>query len=130
MSKKYFANVKNGDKVFGTVFGEGKVINVLGKDNHFTFEVQFKNGSQIHYTEEGIPNWGNFKEQTLFYKNDIDKNEYEKTMSFKKISKLMNKHKLEVRVPSGLWQDATLVEPEYLENILSNNLMFLFREKE
>ena len=57
------------------------------------------------------------------------KNTLRRTIFLTNISKLINKHKLEVRVPSGLWQDATLIDSEYLETILSNKLMFLFREK-
>jgi len=127
--KKYFKNVKIGDRVFGTVFGEGKVINVLGNDNHYTFEVKFKNGYQVHYTEEGIPNWGNFNEQTLFYKEDIDKNDFEDIMSYKKISKLINKNKLKIRVPSGEWKSVEKVDKNYLETVLMNKMLFLFKEK-
>jgi hypothetical protein len=130
MSKRYFSKVKVGDKVYGTVFGPGKVTSVLNGDHYYKFEVTFKNGSQVYYTEDGVPNWGNFSEQTLFYREDINNYEVEDFLSFKKIIKLMNKpgFNLEVKVPSGEWKDIHSVDCSYLETILFKNMLFLIRE--
>jgi len=130
----YFKKVKEGDKVLGFVFGPGKVTKVYDKESHFRFEVEFKNNYQVPYTEEGIPGWGSFSEQTLFYKNDIDLETFDhegviKILSLKKIIKLRDKQKLEVKTPSGIWHDISQCNEDYVENILENKLFFLLRQK-
>jgi hypothetical protein len=63
----YFKKVKVKDKLFGIVFGAGSVTQVF-EDSHYKMMVTFKNGYEVPYTEEGIPGWGNFKKQTIYYK--------------------------------------------------------------
>ena len=63
----YLENVHKGDEVFGLVFGLGKVQKVL-KDSKYKCIVEFDNNNKIYYTVKGIPQWGNFQDQTLFYK--------------------------------------------------------------
>ena len=131
----YFKDVKKGDKVVGLVFGPGKVVEVYEPDSFYAFEVDFKNGYQVPYTIDGIPAWGRFDEQTLFYKKDIDLSECDHEgvvdiLPLKKIVKLLSRGKLEVKTPSGVWHNATKVERSYLEKILEDKLFFLVREVE
>jgi len=103
----YFKKAKVGDKVFGLVFGIG-IIKEVFDNSHYKLIVDFADEYEIAYTDEGIPGWGKFKEQTLFYKNDIDLTEFDfspinKILTPKKIIKLREKKKLEVRLPSGIW---------------------------
>ena len=67
----YFDDVKVKAKVYGMVFGAGKVVEVFD-DSYYKIMVSFKNGYEVPYTDEGVPGWGNLKKQTLFYKKDID----------------------------------------------------------
>ncbi|MEJ2414379.1 MAG: hypothetical protein P8Y22_03810, partial [Sulfurimonas sp.] len=67
----YFDNVKVKDKVYGLVFGRGKVTAVF-EDSYYKMMVKFKNGYEVPYTEDGVPGWGNFKKQTCYYKDDVD----------------------------------------------------------
>ena len=132
MGKPYFKKVKKGDKVYGLVFGKGKVSKVFD-DGFYKFMVEFKNGYEIPYTEEGIPGWGNFNEQTVFYKNDIDLSNYdfsaiEKLLTPKKIIKLREKGELEVRLPSGVWSNCTKCAKEYIEDMLEKKNYHLFRK--
>ena len=60
----YFKKVKVKDKLYGIVFGAGKVTQVF-EDSHYKMMVTFKNGYEVPYTEDGIPGWGNFKKQTI-----------------------------------------------------------------
>ncbi|MEA3289505.1 MAG: hypothetical protein U9Q04_04900 [Campylobacterota bacterium] len=133
MKKAYFHKVKKGRKVYGLVFGQGKVIDVF-EDGHYKFIVRFKNDDEVPYTEEGIPGWGNFKEQTLFYKKDIDLSSYDfsattKILSVKKIIKLKDKKKLEIRLPSGVWCDCSKCVKDYIELMLEKENYHLFRKK-
>ena len=61
----YFKKAKIGDKVFGLVFGLGTIIEVFD-DGHYKLIAEFDGDYQIPYTDDGIPGWGKFKEQTLF----------------------------------------------------------------
>ncbi|HHD78989.1 MAG TPA: hypothetical protein ENK98_05060 [Epsilonproteobacteria bacterium] len=129
----YFAKAKIDRKVYDLIFGKGKIIEVY-PDSHYTMMVEFKNDYQIAYTEEGLPNWGNFKEQTLFYKKDIDLTSedfspVQKILSSKKIIKLRDKNKLEVRMPSGIWKSTKRVEDEYVEKLLKKEKYHFFRKK-
>ncbi len=129
----YYDKVKIGDKVYGLVFGAGKVSDVFDT-GHYKFMVEFKNGYEVPYTDEGIPSWGKFKEQTLFYKNDIDLSKYDfsatqKILSAKKIIKLREKKKLEIRLPSGVWTDCRKCVKHYLEEMLEKENFHLFRKK-
>jgi hypothetical protein len=69
--KAYFRKVKKQDKVIGLIYGNGIVKNVLNKDDYYYFEVEYENNQCVFYTIDGIPNWGNFTEQTVYYENDI-----------------------------------------------------------
>ncbi|MFA6197210.1 MAG: hypothetical protein WC656_11280 [Sulfurimonas sp.] len=130
----YFDKVKVGDKLFGLVFGAGVVSQVF-EDSHYKMMVSFKNGYEVPYTEDGIPGWGNFKKQTIFYKNDIDLTEVDftpvtKVLSPKKIIKLREKKKLEVRLPSGIWSDCRKCVKKYVEEMLEAENYHLFRKKQ
>jgi len=129
----YFKKVTKGDKVFGLVFGLGTVTNVL-EDGYYTLIVTFKNDYEVPYTEDGIPGWGKFKEQTLFYKDDIDLTEFdftpiEKVLTPKKIIKFREKKKLEVRLPSGIWKRANKKVKTYVEELLEEEKYHFFRKK-
>lgn len=129
----YFKDVKVGDKLFGLVFGAGVVSKVF-EDSHYKMLVEFKNGHEVPYTQEGVPGWGNFTNQTIFYKNDIDLTDVDflpvtKVLSAKKIIKYREKKKLEVRLPSGIWSNCEECVKEYIEELLENELYHLFRKK-
>ncbi len=129
----YFDDVKEKDKLYGMVFGAGKVTKVF-EDSHYKMLVSFKNGYEVPYTEDGIPGWGNFKKQTIFYKKDIDLTKVDftpvdKVLSPKKIIKLREKKKLEVKLPSGIWINCNKCVKEYVEELLENEKYHLFRKK-
>ncbi len=129
----YFKEVKKDDKVFGLVFGLGKVSKVFD-DGHYKLIVSFENGHEVPYTEDGVPGWGKFKDQTLFYKNDIDLTEFDFTpiseiLSPKKIIKFREKKKLEVRLPSGIWHSCGKKVKNYAEELLEQEKYHLFRKK-
>lgn len=130
----YFKKVKVGDKLYGTVFGAGKVTQVF-EDSHYKMMVTFKNGYEVPYSEDGIPGWGNFKKQTIFYKKDIDLTDIDflpvtKVLSAKKIIKLREKNKLEMRLPSGAWAKLSKCPLEYVELMLEQENYHLFRKKD
>ena len=132
MAKPYFNKVKVGSKVYGLVFGKGKVTQVFD-DGFYKFMVEFKNGYEIPYTIEGVPGWGKFSEQTVFYRDDIDLSSYdfsavEKVLTPKKIIKLREKKELEVRLPSGVWSECTKCAKEYIEDMLERENYHLFRK--
>lgn len=128
----YFENVKVGDVVYGLVFGPG-VVNEVFEDGFYKIIVSFKNGYDIPYTIDGIPKWGNFDSQTVFYKNDIDLTEVDfspvkKVLSPKKIIKLRDKNRLEVRLPSGIWCNLNKCATDYVEKLLTKEKFHLFRK--
>ena len=128
----YFKKVKKDDKVFGLVFGLGTVIEVFD-DGHYKMIVSFDGEHEIPYTDDGIPGWGKFKEQTLFHKDDIDLTEFDfsaidKILTPKKIIKLRNKKKLEVRLPSGIWHICNKRVKEYVRDQLRKENFHLFRK--
>ncbi len=130
----YFRKVKKDDKVFGLVFGLGRVSKVFD-DGHYKLMVEFENDHEVPYSEEGIPGWGKFKEQTLFYKDDIDLTEFDFSpidtiLTPKKIIKFREKKKLEVRLPSGIWQKANKKVKKYVEEVLEEQKYHLFRKKD
>jgi hypothetical protein len=115
------------------VFGKGKIKEVY-PDSHYSIMVEFSNGCEVPYTDEGIPSWGNFEKQTLFYRDDVDLSRedfspVEKVLSPKKIIKLRNKNKLEVRLPSGIWRSVQKAEEKYVEQLLEDEKYHLFRKK-
>ncbi len=129
----YFDNAKVGDDVFGIIFGKGTITNTFD-ESHYKVMVTFTNGYEVPFTDEGIPGWGNFKKQTCYYKEDIDLEKVdfaptEKILSNKKIIKLKETGKLQVRVPSGAWKNAKKCPDEYLEDICENEKYHLFRKK-
>ncbi len=129
----YFSKAKVGDKVYGLVFGKGKIVAVY-PDSHYSIMVEFNNGYEVPYTDEGIPGWGNFKKQTLYYRTDVDLSKadfspVEKILSPKKIIKLREQGKLQVRLPSGLWTNVKKADPQYVEQLLENEQYHLFRKK-
>ena len=130
----YFNKVKEGQEVFGLIFGRG-IVRSVWKDSFYTFEVQYENGQTVPYTPEGSPAWcNNLDYQTVFYKKDIDLEDLDfsvtnEILSVKKIIKLRMKKKLEVKCPSGVWK---LVDdcPRFItEENLENNRFDLFRKK-
>ena len=128
----YFDKVKVKDKLFGLVFGAGKVSQVF-EDSHYKIMVKFKNGYEVPYTEDGIPGWGNFKKQTIFYKNDIDLTDVDfgpvtKVLSPKKIIKLREKKRLEIRLPSGVWTNCKKCVNGCVEDMLELETYHLFRK--
>ena len=128
----YFDNVKQGDKLYGLVFGKGEVGEVF-ENSHYKMIVSFENGYEVPYTEDGIPGWGNFKKQTIFYKADIDLTDVDftpakKILSPKKIIKLREKKKLQVRLPSGIWTDCTKCVKHYAEELLEKEHLHMFRK--
>jgi len=130
----YFSKAKKGEKVYGLVFGAGKISEVF-KDSYYKMMVTFKNGYEVPYDEDGVPGWGRFKEQTLFYKDDIDLTEVDfapvtKVLSPKKIIKLREKNKLEIRLPSGIWTDSIKSVNDYMEEMLELENYHLFRKKQ
>ena len=129
----YFNKAKRGDKVYGLVFGKGKIVEVF-EESFYPLLVEFKNGYEVPYTEEGVPSWGTFKKQTLFYRDDIDLSREDFTpvdriLSPRKIIKLREKKKLEVRVPSGAWKSTRKADAEYVERLLEEEKYHLFRKK-
>jgi hypothetical protein len=129
----YFKNVEEGDKIFGLVFGKGKVANVWG-DGYYTFEIEYDNGYTVPYTPDGVPGWsGKLDYQTVFYTEDIDLMNLdiapaEKVLSVKKIIKLRDKGKLEIRCPSGIWTQTEFCPGYVMEEYLENNKLHLFRK--
>jgi len=131
---KYFDNVKEGEKVYGLVFGPGVVISVWGKNSYYAFEVSYDNGYVVPYTIEGIPAWNtDLDEQTVFYKEDIDLCDIDfgtldEILSVKKIIKLRSKKKLEVRCPSGIWRSIDKCPNYIIDQYLENGKLHLFRK--
>ncbi len=128
----YFDNAKVGDKVYGLVFGKGKIVSVF-EDSFYSIMVEFKNGYEVPYTADGVPGWGNFKKQTLFYRDDVDLSKEDfspvlNVLSEKEIIKLREKDRLEVRLPSGIWKDYKKADSEYVEELLENDQLHLFRK--
>jgi len=128
----YFKKVKVKDKLFGLVFGAGTVSQVF-EDSHYKMMVKFRNGHEVPYTDDGIPGWGNFKKQTIFYKDDIDLTDVDfgpvtKVLSPKKIIKLREKKRLEIRLPSGVWTECSKCVNGYIEDMLEDENYHLFRK--
>ncbi len=129
----YFEAAKKDDNIYDLVFGAGKIAQIFD-NSHYKIMVEFKNGYEVPYTEDGIPGWGNFKKQTLFFKNDIDLTDVDfspvsKVLSVKKIIKLREKERLQVRFPSGVWKNVKKAEPSYVEDLLEREKYYMFRKK-
>ena len=129
----YFSKAKKGEKVYGLIFSRGKIVNIF-PDSYYTVMIEFDNGYEVPYTIDGIPSWGNFKKQTMYYRDDIDLcNEdfspVETILAPRKIIKLREKNKLEIRLPSGIWKNIKKADEDYIENLLSNEQYHLFRKR-
>ena len=129
----YFDNARVDDEVYGLVFGLGEIIQIFD-NSHYKIMVEFKNGYEVPYTEDGIPGWGRFNKQTLFYKKDIDLTDVDfspvsKVLSIKRIIKLKEKKKLQVRLPSGIWKNVKKAEESYIEDLLEREKYHMFRKK-
>ena len=129
----YFKNVEENDKIFGLVFGRGRVASVWG-DGYYSFEIEYDNGFTVPYTSDGIPGWsGKLDYQTAFYSEDIDLINMDITpadvvLSVKKIIKLRDKKKLEIRCPSGIWTQTEFCPGYVMEEYLENGKLHLFRK--
>ena len=128
----YLKNAKIGDQVFGLVFGLG-IIKKISEKNFYKYLIEFDNNYEVPYTQDGIPKWGKFKEQTLFFKDDIDVTEFDfspldKILTPKKIIKLREKKKLEVRLPSGIWHICNKNVKKYTEDLLLEEKYHFFRK--
>lgn len=131
--KEYFENVKEGDKVFGVIYGEGQVRNVY--DGFFTFEVEYRNGQVVPYTSGGIPGWNTKLDfQTVAYFTDIDFRDFdftpsEKEVTVKKIWNWRKRKELEMKCPSGIWVDVEKCPSQIVEDYIADKKFFLFRKK-
>jgi len=130
----YFKKAKVGDKVFGLVFGKGEIKSVWN-DGHYVFEVEYdSNGQVVPYTEDGVPGWSiKLSCQTVFYAKDIDIfnldfSEVETVLTVKKIIKLRNKKELEIKCPSGIWQEIDKCPGIIMEEYLEDGKLHLFRK--
>jgi hypothetical protein len=128
----YFKNAKKGEKVYGMIFGKGEISDIY-EDSFYSVIVSFENGYEVPYTEDGVPSWGNFKEQTMFYREDIDLYNEDfspltEILAPKEIVNLRSKEKLEIRLPSGIWRNVIQADEAYIENILESEKYHLFRK--
>jgi len=129
----YFKKAQKGDKIYGLIFGKGKILEVY-PDSFYPIIIEFDNGYEVPYTDDGIPSWGHFKKQTMFYRKDVDLSDedfspVDEVLSPKEIIKLREKNRLEVRLPSGIWRSSKKADEAYLESILKRELYHLFRKK-
>lgn len=126
----YFSKANPKDKVFGMVFGKG----VIKKVTKSMIKVEFENGYEVKYDLDGIPSWGNFNYQTVFFRDDVDLDAVDFTSSSKtpspaKIVKWRIKGQLEVKCPSGVWNDVDIVPWDYIEEELERGNFNKFRKK-
>lgn len=129
----YFKNAKVGDKVYGLIFGKGKIVATY-ENSYYEIIVKFSNGDEVPYTAEGIPSWGNFSRQTCYYRKDVDLTKVDfsptqKVLSNKKIIKLREKGNLEMRLPSGVWTNISNCPDSYVQDICQNEMYHFFRKK-
>jgi hypothetical protein len=135
-----FTDVKLNDEIYSIVFGLGKVIFVLTKslrlDGYYVFEVEYKNGQRVHYTEDGRPSWCKDKNnctKTICYKHEVNFDELDtkpkrKILTKNKIDKLRYKDALEMMSPAGGWIDANLMPDIMVDNAINNEQYHLFRK--
>jgi hypothetical protein len=135
-----FENVQLNDEIYSLVFGLGTVVFVLAKslrlEGYFIFQVAYKNGQKVYYTEDGKPNWckdqGNCN-STIYYKDEVDFDKVDtsvkkKVMKKQKINKLRYEDQLEMRSPAGAWVDANLMPDIMVDNAIANGEYHLFRK--
>ena len=132
----YFVNAKEGDEVFGLIFGHGKITTAWGTDSYYTFEVTYDNGHVVPYTDDGYPAWSNGYFQTVFYKNEVDQLEIDTTnvgedvlLTPTDIIKLRLDNKLEIKCPSLVWQNINECPGYIAEEYLLNKKFNFFRIK-
>jgi hypothetical protein len=130
----YFKNAKKSEEVYGMIFGRGIIVDIL-PDSYYSIMVEFDNGYEIPYTIEGVPSWGNFEEQTMFYRQDIDLSTQDfaplhEILLPKEIASLRKQGKLDVRLPSGIWKNIAQVEENYAETLLEKKKYHLFRKSQ
>ena len=135
----YFDDVELNDEVYSLIYGKGRVKYVLDvklrTTGFYIFQVEFKS-ADIFYTEDGIPEWcskdGNC--QTVYYKGDPEMPELDfqtidkDLLSRKKILKLKEQGKLEMRVPSGAWMNVNEIPPKVYIYALKHDELYLFRK--
>jgi len=125
-------NMKNGDKVYGIIYGKGGITNTF-KDSFYAIEVTYDTGDVIYYTIDGVPGWGlKIGLQTVFAAEDIDLMDYDvspssKTMSIKKIIKCVMDKTLEIKCPSGIWCSIEDAPEALLEKYIFAGNLHLFR---
>lgn len=128
-----FKKVKVNEKVYGVVFGNGTVRSVW-ENSYYAFEVEYETGDIVPYTIEGYPAWNNGEFQTVFYKSEIDLMNYDistnqsETLDAKKIAKLKSKNKLEMKCPSGIWQNSNKCPGYVFRDYINSELFHLFRK--
>lgn len=131
---KYFSKAKEGDRVFGLVYGPGKISSVWDSDSYYNFEVTYDNNFSVPYTSDGVPGWGhNLDFQTVYYKKDIDifdldMSVNEEELTPKKIIKLRDKKKLMIKCPSGIWQPLECCPIQIAEQYLEDKKFYLFKK--
>ncbi len=135
-----FTNIKPDDKIYSIVFGLGKVIFVLTKPlrlaGYYIFEVEYKNGQKVHYTEDGKPNWCKDMHncsKTICYKYEVDfdaisTKSKKKILSKNKINKLRSMGSLEIMSPAGGWINSNLMPDIMVDNAINNKEYKLFRK--
>ncbi len=128
-----FSEVREGDQVYGLVFGKGIVRTVF--NGFYKFEVEYENDQIVPYSVEGIPGWNPLLDmQTVFYADCIDLMKFniapgDTNLKPKEIIKLRRKGLLSIKCPSGIWLDINMC-PEYIrEEYLENKKFYLFRRK-
>lgn len=134
-----FTDIKLGDEMYSVVFGLGKVIFVLDKpfrvDGYYVFEVEYKNGKKVHYTEDGKPGWCkdiNNCSKTVHYKHEInfdnlDVSSQQEPLKKHKIIELRDLDMLEMLSPAGAWVDANLMPDLMVDEAIKRKEYALFR---
>jgi len=128
-----FNNAKEGEIVYGLVYGEG-IIATVYDDGFYKFEVEYKNHQRVPYDEQGVPGWANFEYQTVFYPKDVEISKFDNSPSTevltpKEIITLRRNNRLEIKCPSGLWSELDKCPGSVIEEYLENNMLHLFRKK-
>ena len=135
-----FKDIKLNDEIYSVVFGLGRVIFVLTKSlrlkGYFVFQVEYKSGQKVHYTEDGKPDWcQDIKTctSTIYYKHEVNFDEVDtkiakKQLNKSKVLKLRENDMLEMMSPAGAWIEAYLMPDIMLDNALINEEYHLFRK--
>lgn len=135
---RYFDNVEVGEEVFCLIYGKGRIIMALEKeqrvDGFHIFEAEYKK-KKVHYTVDGFPSWCSTDGgcQTVFYLHDIDFSEMNiqptnKVLSKKQIMKHKEKGTLEVRCPSGIWRNVEEAPENIFKKAVKSEKLHIFRK--